>query len=155
MNGGLGVEVNVAGDAGFIRKLRGLVGLMDFSEALRETGENLKEYFGGQVFESHGGVYGTPWKALSPATVAFKSRHFRQFAAVPLQATGEMRRSFAYHASATHLEIINEAPYFKYHQSTEPRKKLPRRPMFAINRDVKAIIRHSFEKAMAKKIGGL
>ncbi len=150
-NGGLGVHVNISGDSGFIKKLAGLENVLEFTEALRKTGENLVNYFGNQVFESHGGVYGTPWQALSASTVAFKSKHFRQFAAVPLQATGTMKRSFKHSSSALHLEITNEADYFKYHQSTESRSRLPRRPMFAINRDVKAIIRHSFEEAFTAK----
>lgn len=127
----------------------------NFHGALEKAGNNLVDYFSGPIFESQGGDYGTPWQALSPSTIAYKSKHFRQYAAVPLQATGDMKKSFRSKAGLVHLEITNSAPQFKYHQSTLPRSKIPRRPMFAINKTVKEIIRLSIYESMVEKMAGL
>lgn len=156
MQGGLSVEVAISGDAQFTSKLEGIIpALADFKEALEETGKGLKSYFSNQVFDSQGGVYGTPWQSLSAGTVAFKAKHYYQYQAVPLIETGTMRNSFEYKASSRSLAVTNTAPYFKYHQSTAPRTIMPRRPMFAINSAVKRIIQESFEKAFIAKMAGL
>lgn len=152
----LNVEINVSGNATVIKKLENLGKTWgEWTEALEDTGKGLKAYFAGPVFASQGGVFGTPWEALSESTQAYKTAHFRQYAAVPLMRTGTMRDSFAYHASGNHLEVTNTQPYFVYHQSTADRHKIPRRPMFAINTAVKNIIRAAFRKAAIAKIEGL
>jgi hypothetical protein len=152
----INVGINISGEASAIKKLEHLGATWgEWKEALDETGKGLKSYFGGRVFASQGGVFGTPWASLSPSTQAYKSLHYRQYAAVPLMATGTMKESFKYSATGTHLEITNEADYFKYHQSTAERSKLPRRPMFAINTDVKNIIKAAFHKAAMAKVSGL
>lgn len=152
----IGININISGDMEFMAKLAKLpIELLDFKEALNETGKELKAYFGGQAFESQGGVFGTPWKALAGSTQAQKAKHYRQYAAVPLMRTGDMKKGFTYKAGATHLEVTNKMDYFKYHQSTESRHKIPRRPMMGINKDVKNIIRKAFYKAMIAKMAGL
>ena len=56
----LGINVIIKGDAALIKKLDNLGStLIDWKEALDETGKNLSAYFAGQVFASHGGVWGT------------------------------------------------------------------------------------------------
>lgn len=153
---GLSVVVGVSGDAQFMRKLETLGKTwFEWKEALNDTGEHLRAYFSGQVFSSQGGVLGTPWAELSASTQAQKAKHYQQYDTVPLIRTGKMQDSFAYHATATKLEITNTADYFKYHQSSEARHKIPRRRMFGINNDVKEIIRKAFEKAALLKIAGL
>lgn len=150
MSEAFSLAVNIRGDAKFMNKLKELGGLeaLSFKEALEKAGDELVAYYGGQVFEGQGNVFGTPWRSLSPRTVAFKERHFRQYSAVPLMATGTMRESFTRTATELHLEVGNSAPYFKYHQSTAPRTKIPRRPMIAINDDVKDIVRDAVREKM-------
>lgn len=153
---GISVAVNISGDAKFMSKLSGLMpALLDWTEALDKAGSDMVAYFSEQPFKSQGGVFGTPWAALSPRTIAIKSELYREYAAQPLIATTTMKNSFEHSATSTHLEVTNSAPYFVYHQSTAPRHKIPRRPMFAVNDDVKGIIQDAFESNLATKIGGL
>ncbi len=46
-----------------------------------------------------------------------------------------MRNSFTYRPlnPKTSVEMYNTTDYFKYHQSSRPRTKLPRREMFVVN----------------------
>lgn len=152
----LSVSVSVKGNAAFMQKLVALgPALTDFRKPLKDIGDELVKYYSGQVFESQGGVFGTPWAQLSPATQAYKAKHYAAYAAVPLVATGTMRKSFRSSVTPRRLVIDNTAPYFVYHQSTTPRHKLPRRPMLGVNDDVKSIIKQIITNDLNKKIGGL
>jgi phage gpG-like protein len=50
-----------------------------------------------------------------------------------MQDKGVMRRSFQSRTGKDRAEFWNLAPYFKYHQSNQPRKRLPRRIMLGID----------------------
>jgi hypothetical protein len=153
---GFGIGIKIEGDEKFMKKLATLgTVLLDFKEGLDDAGKNLTAYFAGQVFASQGGVFGTPWQSLAASTQAYKQKHYAQYSAVPLMATGNMQGSFVHAATPLHLQVNNTAPYFVYHQSTAARSKIPRRAMFAINDDVKSIIRQAIEKAMIAKLAGL
>lgn len=153
---GLNVLVNIKGDAVLMRKIKNLgEELLNLKEAFEHIGEDIAAYSSGQTFTDQGGNLGTPWQQLSAATQIQKIKHYPEYAAVPLMRTGDMSRSFTYKAEERGVEVVNTAPHFKYHQSTAPRKKLPRRPMFAINNDIKKIIRKHIHDAMVAKIAGL
>jgi phage gpG-like protein len=152
----LTVNVRITGDKEFLAKLKKLgPALNDFKRALTEVGDHLTSYYSNQAFASQGGVYGTPWARLAPSTQVFKAKHYRQYAAIPLIATGEMKKSFTSSPSEKSLTIANSAPYFKYHQSTEPRTKLPRRQMLGINSDVKKVIKQVIEADIHRKVATL
>lgn len=149
----LNVDVQISGDEQLIAKLIKLDAVIsDFSGALKLIGEDLLKYYQDTVFNSMGGVYGTPWMKLAPSTIAQKTKHYRQYAAVPLVASGQMRDSFQAEATPHALKIENTAPYFVYHQSTAPRSKLPRRQMLGINNQVRSIIRNVIEADIRQKI---
>jgi hypothetical protein len=154
--GAFSVAMKISGDDVAIRKLKNL-GLtwLEWKDALDDAGKNIVAYSEGQVFASMGGVFGTPWQALSPSTQAQKQQHYPQYAAVPLMRTGAMSKAFDHTATAIHLEVVNNTSYFKYHQSEAPREKIPRRQMFGINNDIKEIVRKAFHKAALKKLAGL
>lgn len=153
---GLDVTVNIGGDKEFMGKLVNLAGaLVEWRGALQDVGRDLKEYYSTTAFESRGGVFGTPWAGLSASTQAQKSKHYRTYASVPLMRTGKMKGSFYYKTTPTSVEIGNKVPYFKYHQSTAERHKIPRRPMMGVNNDVKGMVRRAFAKAMLAKVAGL
>ncbi len=152
----LSVNITVSGGADFIQKLKALgPKLTNFSKPLKEIGTELKKYYSGQVFESQGGVYGTPWAQLSPSTQKYKAIHYVQYSAVPLIATDTMRNSFRATVSPRRLVIDNTAPYFPYHQSSDARTKLPRRQMIGISDDVKQIIKQIITKDINSKLHGL
>jgi phage gpG-like protein len=75
------------------------------------------------------------WQALS---TEYAARKLKQWGQVPImQASGRLWRSLTQKGSkdaveeqtATELTLGTTVEYAKYHQSKEPRKKLPRRPL--------------------------
>lgn len=151
----LTVNVTISGDPSFLQRAAGVISSGNFSKPLKEIGDELVSYYGGQVFASQGGVYGTPWAQLSPSTQAYKAKHYVAYAAIPLIATGKMRNSFRSTPSARQLVIDNTAPYFDYHQSNAPRTRLPRRQMLGVNDDVKSIIKQIITRDLNGKLGAL
>lgn len=63
-----------------------------------------------------------------------------------LEKTGSMRRNFKQSLGPDYIEIFNPTPYFKYHQSNKPRKKIPRRVMMKIDDERKRFIQREFQK---------
>ena len=63
-----------------------------------------------------------------------------------LEKTGAMRRSFKQKLGNDYIEIFNPSPYFKYHQSNKPRRKIPRRVMMKIDDERKRFIQREFQK---------
>lgn len=64
-----------------------------------------------------------------------------------------MQFSFYANATSNSVTIGNTKPYFKYHQSTAPRKHLPRRQMLGINEDVISIVRQLAQAELGAKVG--
>jgi phage gpG-like protein len=79
-------------------------------------------------------------------------------AGIPLRAPlttghpGGMQFSFSALATANSVVIGNTKPYFKYHQSTEPRRRLPRRQMLGINDDVISMVQQLVRAEVNAKI---
>lgn len=95
--------------------------LKSFREPLADSTKLLKKTFDTN-FNTKGSTIGEPWQPRK-----------RQYPWAILQKTGKMRKSFRDRISSFQAEIFNTAPYFKYHQSNKPRKKLPRRVMMKID----------------------
>ena len=69
--------------------------------------------------------YGERWKELAPATL---TKERVAFGTKPLVKTGALARSFRFRTSGDNdLKIFSTKKFFVYHQSTKPRKRLPRR----------------------------
>jgi phage gpG-like protein len=149
----LQITVKITGTREVIDKLRRLdVGLFNFSEAMSDIGDEVKSYFSGQVFASQGGVIGVVWPTLAVSTMLYKRKHYPQYATTPLIRTGAMQGSFTSAPTSNSVTISNSAPYFKYHQSSAPRTKIPYRPMMAINDDVTNTVRRILQVDIASKI---
>lgn len=176
----LQISVKISGTQEVIDKLRRLdTSLLNFSDAMGQIGDELKNYYSGQVFASQGAVLGHPWPPLSPVTLLarghsgnglkFESSRQANFAGYLLsrrlqigggsslnfnilEDTGTMRRSFYADTTATSVTIGNTAPYFKYHQSSAPRHKIPYRPMLGINDDIQAIVHDIIQSDLDQKI---
>lgn len=146
------ISVTVEGSAEAMAKLKKTsAGLADLSPAMKQVGTYLTNYFSGQAFASQGTVFGERWKRLNPMYEYYKDR---QFPGQPiLVRTGVMQRSFRAKSTANTTTITNKAPYFKYHQSDAPRKRLPRRVMMATNeamrQQIYGIIGNYVRKAVA------
>lgn len=63
-----------------------------------------------------------------------------------LEKSTRMRRNFKQNLGTNYIEIYNPTPYFKYHQSNKPRRKLPRRMMMKIDRDRQIFIQKEFQR---------
>lgn len=135
------------------KKLRRLgSSLTDLSSAMEAIGRDASEYYRDQVFASQGGALGAVWPRLSPRTIASKTKRYPQFVNTPLVATGKMRDSFTYSADRTSVRIGNNANYYKYHQSSAPRRRLPRRRMAGINPYIRKMVGLKIADSIRRKL---
>lgn len=176
----LSITVEVKGDKQVQRKLRALgQSVNDLSYAMDRIGDEAARYFSGPAWDSQGGVFGEKWPALSPITliarghnVVARNKGDAQFGGfllnrrmqsggggligsssiLPLVDSGEMRDSFTYKAGKQQVVISNKKDYFKYHQSSKPRQRIPRRRMIGINNSVKGIVRAAIQDDIRRKI---
>lgn len=145
------ITINVIGDKEEIAKLKKLGSdLHDFSSAMREIGDHVVKYYGGEAFASQGGVYDDRWASLSPAYASRKARKYPGRGI--LVATGAMQRGFNAKPSINSVDITNSVPYFVYHQSTAPRSKMPYRPMMQINDRVRNIVKEVIQQDINRKL---
>lgn len=151
------LEITVSGSQAVIDKLMASKDMIDagFKEPLAEIGKDLVKYFSKQPLQSRGGVFGTPWAKLAQSTQAGKKLHYRQYVNVPLMRTGKMMKSFNSKVEPLGLVISNSVPYFKYHQSTASRHKIPWRPMMLINQPVKDMIQTTISEYINAQLGEL
>ena len=71
-----------------------------------------------------------------------------------LEKTSAMRRNFKQKLGPNYIEIFNPTPYFKYHQSNKPRKRLPRRVMMKLDRDRKKKKKKEFQEHIIRAMRG-
>lgn len=122
------LQWEIEGERQLSRRLRILSDrLKDWGPAFEETADNLKKTFSHDTFRTQGAIIGQKWSPLSRAYAARKAQRFP--GKDILEATGRMRRSFRTLWRADMAAIWNDADYFKYHQSKQPRTKMPRRAM--------------------------
>ena len=136
------IEWSIEGQTELSRVLLNVTAdLKDYSQPFRQSANMLVRQFSQEVFATQGAVLGERWKRLSPYTVSQKAR--LGFTGGPLVRTGQMQRSFQSIVSSDQAVVRNTAPYFPYHQSNQPRSKLPRRVMMKLTQNSKAeIVRH-------------
>lgn len=141
---GFQVQWTIEGEKQLSRILLGMeTGLSNFKKPLDTIARNLVSLFTNEVFQTRGGVIQESWASLSPYTLATKAR--RGLPAAPLIATGAMQHAFKSAVTSDQAIIYNTADYFKYHQSNQPRKKLPRRVMMKIANKQKEMIVKEFQ----------
>jgi len=86
-------------------------------------------------FSSRGTLFGAKW-----------ARRKDNLPHPILEKSTKMRRNFKQNLGANYIEIYNPTPYFKYHQSNKPRKRLPRRMMMKIDRERQIFIQKEFQR---------
>lgn len=147
------VTITIRGSSEVKSRMRKLgVSLYDFSTAMQKIGEWAARYYASQGFISQGGVYGNVWPRLSARTVYAKSKLYPQHVNTPLVASGKMKDSFMFTSNKEQVIIGNKMPYYKYHQSTAPRHKIPRRQMAGVNDPIKQIVRSLIREDIARKL---
>ena len=92
-------------------------------------------------YSSRGSLFGAPWAARKDS----KSHPI-------LEDTGRMRSSFQQNLGSDYVEIFNPTPYFKYHQSNKPRKKLPRCIMLKLDQIRKVFIVKTFQAHIGRAV---
>ena len=147
----LSMSITISGTKKTQEKLKRLgSSLYDFKGAMGEIGAEGAKYYSNQAFASQGGVFGGRWASLSPRYAAIKAV---LYPGRPMMVrTGKMQDSFTYAASSKEVLIGNSAPQFKYHQSTAPRSKMPRRAMMGVNDPVRKMVRTIIEADVRKKM---
>lgn len=147
------LRFSLQGDVQLSRKLLiAAEAVKDWTPAFEKSGEDLIEFFSYDVFETEGEALGEAWPFLSPKYAKQKEKKYPDKGI--LEATGTMRQSFMQLSSSTSLKIWNAAEYFKYHQSNEPRNKIPRRAMMKLTEDLRQIVVKNFQTLFLEKVGG-
>lgn len=148
---GFQLSWTIEGETQFSRRLRNVVlDKEDLKRPLQKAAQNLVRTFGNEVFASRGSEIQESWAALSPVTLARKAR--MGYPSDPLVATGEMKRGFRSIVSTDQAVIYNTAPYFKYHQSNQARRKIPRRVMMKLGFNQREMIVKEFQKEWRLKM---
>jgi phage gpG-like protein len=125
-------------------------GLASFKPELKQTGEFLQDYYIKAPFETEGTIYGSRWPKLSEPYATEKRKKY--IAKPILERTGKMRRAFTHEAADHQLVVSNPVPYFKYHQSSAPRTRLPRRQMIGLNDQIISKIFQIFRDSLGRKV---
>lgn len=145
------VTIVIKGDKQIERKLKRLGDtITDLKRPMDKIGKEAGRYFSNQGFASQGGVFGAPWQRLSPGYAIAKAGKYP--GRPPLVKTGKMRNSFTHRSSKDSVIISNNASYFKYHQSTQPRKRLPRRQMMGVNDNINRMVRKHIRNEIVSKL---
>lgn len=125
--------------------------IRDWAPAFQETAQTMQDIFSNQVFATQGAIIDEHWSPLSRGYALVKTKKYPGKGL--LEATGEMKNGFLTMWRPDMAEIWNKATYFKYHQSNQPRSKMPRRVMIklaAAQKDqIVKIFHNYFEKIIS------
>ena len=134
------VELGIAAD-----------GVKKWDKPLAKVGDTLLKSFD-LNFAARGALFGG-WPARKP-----QYKKGQRVDTWPLlEKTGAMRKGFRSDVNEDYVKLDNKLPYFKYHQSKEPRKKIPRRIMMKIdqqrrNEIIKIFQAHIVQVTRGKKM---
>lgn len=141
---------SIEGEVQLARRLRITADeIKDWTPAFQEAADRLKNIFSTDVFKTQGGIIGESWSPLKPKYLAQKVK--TGYPSDILIKTGKMQNSFWTEVHPDHAIIGNASPYFKYHQSKEPRTKIPRRVMMKLGNPQKEIVVKIFHTYWYKK----
>lgn len=131
MTQGFSLSFSIEGEQQLSRRLHILADrIKDWSPAFEETAYTLKSIFSKEVFDTQGAVINERWSPLSKAYAYRKEKRYPGKGI--LEATGAMKNGFMTLWRPDMAAVWNEIEYFKYHQSNQPRHKLPRRVMMKL-----------------------
>lgn len=149
---GFRLEWSIEGEKQLSRRLEGLTAdVKNLTVPFRKSADMLIGVFSKDVFATEGAAIGERWQRLSPYTVAQKARLGYGGKGI-LERTGKMRRSFTSVVASDQAVIRNTADYFKYHQSNQPRKKLPRRVIMKLGEQQKEQVVKIFQRYLQEQI---
>lgn len=141
----------IEGEKQLSRNLRGISETMgDWKPAFTKIAKDLKDVYANDVFKTKGGAIGENWPPLKPSYLAAKRK--AGYSAQPLVKTGQMQKAFKSLAKTDSATIWNSIAYSKYHQSNQPRRKLPRRVMMKLGSDQKEMVVKIIHEHFIKKL---
>jgi len=141
---------SIEGEEQLVRNLRIISDeIKDWTPAFKQASDKLKGIFEDDVFRTQGGAIQENWQPLKPTYLAQKVK--KGYPSDPLIKTGLMKSSFETEVRKDSAIISNVSPYFKYHQSKEPRSKLPRRIMMKLGNPQKEIVVKIFHEYWYRK----
>lgn len=144
------ISFTIQGEKQLSRRLEIMTdGIKDFSDPFKKTAEYLVDAFK-QSFDYQGSNIGVAWPPLKDSTLKQKAKNYP--GAPMLVRTGAMKGAFQQSYSTDYAKVWNSVmgDYFKYHQSNEPRSKIPRRQMMALNDNIKENIVKFFHEYIHK-----
>lgn len=145
------IQFAIEGVVELSRRLSGMAVMVeDWSPAFEQAVEDLKQVFSGPVFDTQGGAVDETWSPLSRAYALRKALEYPDKGI--LEASGKMRNSFMSKFDASSATLWNAATYFKYHQSNQPRTKMPRRVMMKLTENLKQLVVEDFNVYMRDSI---
>lgn len=145
------IQFAIEGELELSRRLSGMAIMVeDWSPAFQMAVDDLKQVFSGPVFDTQGAEVDETWSPLSRAYALRKAKLYPNKGI--LEATGTMRNAFVSRFDATSATIWNTASYFKYHQSKQPRTKMPRRVMMKLTENLKQLVVEDFNRYMQDSV---
>lgn len=145
------ISWKIEGEKELSRKLQGISdSVKDWKPAFTDATKELVRIFSTDVFATRGAVIGENWPPLRSRYLDTKVK--AGYPADPLIKTGAMKNSFKSLAKTDYGEVWNSAWYFGFHQSNQPRSKLPRRVMMKLAEEQKQMIVKIFHTYWFKKI---
>lgn len=151
----LSIGISVQGNDKVLRKLKKLGdSANDHRDAMREIGRQAVNYYGGTAFTDRGRPWGKAWADWSPAYKKWREKHFAGHPMLMLGGKGSehMQTRFFAKEDGNSVTIGNSASYYKYHQSSAPRSKIPRRQMAGINGNIKDIVKNVLREDLRNKL---
>lgn len=145
------VNITISGSKNVIKALQRFEGdLNDWTKEMNSIGDYLMDVYGRQAFDTEGAVFGDRWADLSPIYELWKAKVYAGRGI--LERSGRLRGGFVKNAGKTDLEIKNTVAYGVYHQSTAPRRKIPRRPFIGMTPTIEKKVIGFFVDGITGKI---
>ena len=149
MSNGFYLQWDIEGEKQLSRRLENVSSqIKDLTPAFSSVASTLKGIFSNDVFQTQGAIIGESWSPLKKAYAIQKAKKYGSKGI--LEATGAMRQGFMTLVKPDMAMVWNKVSYFKYHQSNEPRNKLPRRVMMKLGNQQKEIVVKIFKSYFYK-----
>lgn len=147
----LSITIKIKGDQEVMHKVHKLGdNLLKLKPAMEVIGKNARNYYATTGITDRGRPWKQEWRDYSKNYKVWKEKHYPGRPMMVLK--GNLERSFDFDANETSVRIFNKAPYFKYHQSSATRYKLPRRQMMGINNPIRRMVSDAIRDEISRKI---
>lgn len=111
----LNISISIRGGRETSAKL-GRIGtqLLNFTNPMKQIGEQFVDFYSSEPFVTEGGIYGDHWAALAPSTLREKANKFPG-RGMEIR-TGKMQQGFRAETNIMSARIFNITDYFRFPQ---------------------------------------